>query len=61
MRASLIALVLALLTVPAHALPPPCSWGQVYEDRNGNGVFDAAGDRFDGLKLAPVHAYTWPD
>jgi prepilin-type N-terminal cleavage/methylation domain-containing protein len=32
-----------------------------YEDRNGNGVFDAAGDRFDGLKLAPVHAYTWPD
>jgi prepilin-type N-terminal cleavage/methylation domain-containing protein len=32
-----------------------------YEDRNGNGVFDAAGDRFDGLKLAPLHAYDWPD
>jgi prepilin-type N-terminal cleavage/methylation domain-containing protein len=32
-----------------------------YQDRNGNGVFDAAGDRFDGLKLAPVHPYDWPD
>jgi prepilin-type N-terminal cleavage/methylation domain-containing protein len=32
-----------------------------YQDRNGNGVFDAAGDRFDGLKLAPLHAYDWPD
>ena len=32
-----------------------------YQDRNGNGVFDAAGDRFDGLKLAPVHTYDWPD
>jgi type II secretory pathway pseudopilin PulG len=32
-----------------------------YQDRNGNGVFDATGDRFDGLRLAPVHAYDWPD
>ena len=32
-----------------------------YEDRDGDGVFDAAGDRFDGLKLEPVHAYDWPD
>ncbi len=33
----------------------------VYQDRDGDGVFDAAGDRFDGLRLAPVHAYDWPD
>jgi hypothetical protein len=33
----------------------------VYEDRDGDGVFDAAGDRFGGLKLAPVQAYRWPD
>jgi prepilin-type N-terminal cleavage/methylation domain-containing protein len=32
-----------------------------YQDRNGNGVFDAAGDRFDGLRLEPLHAYDWPD
>jgi prepilin-type N-terminal cleavage/methylation domain-containing protein len=32
-----------------------------YQDRNGNGAFDAAGDHFDGLKLEPVHAYHWPD
>jgi prepilin-type N-terminal cleavage/methylation domain-containing protein len=32
-----------------------------YQDRNGNGVFDAAGDRFDGLKLEPLHPYDWPD
>jgi hypothetical protein len=32
-----------------------------YEDRNGNGQFDAAGDRFDGLRLAPLHPYDWPD
>jgi prepilin-type N-terminal cleavage/methylation domain-containing protein len=32
-----------------------------YQDRNGNGVFDAVGDRFDGLKLAALHAYDWPD
>jgi hypothetical protein len=33
----------------------------VYQDRDGDGVFDAAGDRFDGLRLASVHAYDWPD
>jgi general secretion pathway protein G len=33
----------------------------VYQDRDGDGVFDAAGDRFDGLRLIPVHAYDWPD
>jgi prepilin-type N-terminal cleavage/methylation domain-containing protein len=33
----------------------------VYQDRDGDGVFDAAGDRFDGLRLRPVHAYDWPD
>ena len=33
----------------------------VYEDRDADGVFDAAGDRFDGLRLEPVHAYDWPD
>jgi prepilin-type N-terminal cleavage/methylation domain-containing protein len=24
-------------------------------------VFDAAADRFDGLRLEPVHGYDWPD
>lgn len=33
----------------------------VYEDRDSNGVFDAPRDRFDGLRLAPVHSYEWPD
>ena len=33
----------------------------VYQDRDSDGVFDAAGDRFDGLRLTPVHAYRWPD
>jgi prepilin-type N-terminal cleavage/methylation domain-containing protein len=33
----------------------------VYEDRDGDGMFDAAGDRFDGLRLEPVHSYDWPD
>jgi prepilin-type N-terminal cleavage/methylation domain-containing protein len=32
-----------------------------YQDRDADGVFDAAGDRFDGLRLTPVHAYDWPD
>ncbi len=52
MRASLIALVLALLTVPAHALPPPCSWGQVYEDRNGNGTREAGEPGLPGIKVS---------
>jgi len=33
----------------------------VYQDRDADGVFDAAGDRFDGLRLESVHAYGWPD
>jgi prepilin-type N-terminal cleavage/methylation domain-containing protein len=33
----------------------------LYQDRDGDGVFDAAGDRFHGLRLEPVHAYEWPD
>jgi prepilin-type N-terminal cleavage/methylation domain-containing protein len=33
----------------------------VYTDRDANGSFDAAVDRFDGLSLEPVHAYAWPD
>jgi prepilin-type N-terminal cleavage/methylation domain-containing protein len=33
----------------------------VYDDRDADGVFDAAGDYFDGLTLKPVHAYEWPD
>jgi prepilin-type N-terminal cleavage/methylation domain-containing protein len=33
----------------------------LYQDRDADGVFDAAGDRFDGLRLVPVHAYDWPD
>ncbi len=52
MRASLIVLVLALLTVPAHALPPPCSWGQVYEDRNGNGTREAGEPGLPVIKVS---------
>lgn len=52
MRASLIVLILALLTVPAHALPPPCSWGQVYEDRNGNGTREAGEPGLPGIKVS---------
>ncbi len=62
MRASLIVLVLALLTVPAHALPPPCSWGQVYEDRNGNGKYDVGPPRaadYDFLRA--YHGRHWID
>jgi prepilin-type N-terminal cleavage/methylation domain-containing protein len=33
----------------------------VYEDRDGDGRFDASRDRFGGLRLQPVHAYDWPD
>ncbi len=33
----------------------------VFQDRDADGRFDAAGDRFDGLRLTPVHAYEWPD
>ena len=33
----------------------------VYDDRDGDGSFDAAGDRFRGLRLEPAHEYRWPD
>jgi prepilin-type N-terminal cleavage/methylation domain-containing protein len=33
----------------------------IYDDRDADGVFDAFGDRFGGLRLEPVHAYDWPD
>jgi type II secretory pathway pseudopilin PulG len=32
-----------------------------YDDRDGDGVFDATGDRFGGLRLEPVYPYAWPD
>lgn len=32
-----------------------------YQDRDRDGLFDAAGDRFDGLTLETVNAYEWPD
>jgi len=33
----------------------------LYEDRDGDAVFDPSHDRFDGLKLEPTHAFRWPD
>lgn len=33
----------------------------VYTDRDGDGAFDAARDRFEGLKLDSVSPYSWPD
>jgi prepilin-type N-terminal cleavage/methylation domain-containing protein len=33
----------------------------VYADRDGDGAFDAARDRFDGLRLKALHAYAWPE
>jgi prepilin-type N-terminal cleavage/methylation domain-containing protein len=48
----------------AHDGPPDLIQLRVafaYEDRDRDGVFDAAGDRFDGLSLEPVHAYDWPE
>jgi prepilin-type N-terminal cleavage/methylation domain-containing protein len=32
-----------------------------YEDRDGDGVFDASRDRFNGLRLVAVDAYDWPN
>ena len=59
MRASLTALLLACLAVPAHALPPPCSSGQVFEDRNGNGVRDTGEPGIPGVKVSDgVHLST---
>jgi prepilin-type N-terminal cleavage/methylation domain-containing protein len=33
----------------------------VFEDRDQDGAFDAAGDRFGGLRLESLHPYDWPD
>jgi prepilin-type N-terminal cleavage/methylation domain-containing protein len=33
----------------------------VFDDRNGDGKFDPGADDFRGLRLAPVHAFSWPD
>jgi prepilin-type N-terminal cleavage/methylation domain-containing protein len=33
----------------------------VYEDRDGDGAYHPARDRFGGLELVPVHAYRWPE
>jgi prepilin-type N-terminal cleavage/methylation domain-containing protein len=33
----------------------------VFEDRDHDGSFDPVRDEFEGLRLAPVHAYAWPD
>lgn len=53
MRALLTVFVVALLAaVPAHALPPPCSWGQVFEDRNGNGSRDNGEPGLPGIKVS---------
>ena len=32
-----------------------------FKDANGNGIYDPSADRFDGIWLAPVYAYSWPD
>lgn len=33
----------------------------VFDDRDGNGLFDPSQDHFDGLRLEPVYAYSWPE
>jgi prepilin-type N-terminal cleavage/methylation domain-containing protein len=33
----------------------------VYRDRDGDGSFDPVRDEFEGLRLEPAHAYSWPD
>lgn len=33
----------------------------IYTDRDGDGIYTPARDDFDGLRLASVHAYDWPD
>jgi prepilin-type N-terminal cleavage/methylation domain-containing protein len=32
-----------------------------FEDRDGDGAYNAAVDDFAGLRLVSVHAYDWPD
>lgn len=33
----------------------------VYRDEDGDGSFNAGADHFDGLRLDPIYAYSWPD
>jgi prepilin-type N-terminal cleavage/methylation domain-containing protein len=33
----------------------------VYSDRDGDGAFHPSRDRFDGFRLEPVYAYSWPE
>jgi hypothetical protein len=33
----------------------------VFEDRDGSGSFEPSRDEFEGLRLTPVHAFSWPD
>jgi hypothetical protein len=33
----------------------------VFEDADGDDVFDPSVDEFDGLRLASVNAFDWPD
>ena len=32
-----------------------------FTDMNGNGSYEPSRDRFDGIWLAPVYPYSWPD
>ncbi len=52
MRYLVVFLLLAGLSWTAQALPPPCNGGQVYEDRNGNGVRDSGEPGLPGIKLS---------
>jgi hypothetical protein len=33
----------------------------IYTDRDASGSYDAAIDRFDGLRLDSIGAFAWPD
>jgi prepilin-type N-terminal cleavage/methylation domain-containing protein len=33
----------------------------VFADRDGDGSYDPVRDDFEGLRLQPVHAFSWPD
>lgn len=33
----------------------------VYQDRDGDGLFDPRIDDFGGMRLASVHAFSWPE
>lgn len=32
-----------------------------YRDGDGDGTFDARADRFEGMRLESVHAFSWPE